>query len=530
MKIENFVPKLRLLGRFAIYLVLVICAYILAFYLRLSFKIDAGYWHIIIKTLPLLIFIKMVVFGYSGFFSEQWGYFNIAYIWKILKAHLLSTISFITGIVFIYTVTGFPRSIFILDGIFCFCLILVIRFVAKLFRGGGGALLWAGAIFKNLILFDICVITLVLPFSKSLTKVFFCLGIALWVIVNLIEYKSKFYKNLIPPSPLNITVILFLISALISVVFSINPGKSQEIFFGRYLLFVFFFWVCYAILGYSKRNLIFILFSLLLSGAILGIGAIRDYFLFRPSQLSTVFNIKVNIASCLTFLMPLSFTVFFSRSKKLFKYLSLTSIILLLPMFIFHASRGVWVAILISLIIVSLFARIKYKIIFYSLVIIVLFCAPKLYKERAKTILDPFRQQSVIVRGELYTSAINIFKGRPLFGAGLGMFGKLFKNGSSEHSHVHNIYLEIAAEMGIIGLLAFFFILFIFLKKFKENLFDWAKTGGRTRIITTAAGASIFSSLISNISTSSIMVGFQDPLIFWLLLAIAMNDKIENLT
>lgn len=379
---------------------------------------------------------------------------------------------------------------------------------------------------KNIILFDICFFIFIAPFSKNLTKACFCIGIALWISVNIIEHKTKFYQNLILRTPLNIPLIFFLTSALISVLDSINPGKSQEVFFGRYLLYVLFFWISYAIIGDSKRNLNFILLSLFLLGSFLGIGALRDYLVFRPQQLFTIFGINANLASYLTFFVPLSFTVFFSRTKKVLKYFSLVSIILLLPMFIFHASRGVWIAVLISLIIVSLFARSKYKIVFCSMVIIGILFVPKLYQEKAKTIIHPFSQDSVIVRKEMYTSAINIFKEHPFFGAGLGMYGKLFKNGSSGHLHAHNMYLEIAAEMGMIGLLAFLSIQFVVLKKFIKNLSDWTNTGGCARIITTATGVAIFASFISNLSTSSIMVGFQDALMFWLLLAIAVNDKI----
>lgn len=384
------------------------------------------------------------------------------------------------------------------------------------------------ACFKNFLLFDICFIILASPFDKRITKVFFCIGAVLWIIVNVLEYKLKFYKKPIFYTPLNKPIFFFLISALISVIFSVNPGQSQEVLFGRYLLYVIFFWISYAIIGYSPRYLKFVLFSIFVLGAILGVGAIRDYFLFHPGQLFTTFNIKVNIASYLTLLVPLSFTVFFSKTNKVFKYLSVVSIFLLIPMFIFHASRGAWIAISISLIIVSLFARIKYKVIFYSLVIIGLISMPKLYKERVKTILDPFSQDSVIERKELFVGAINIFKGRPIFGAGLGMFGKLYNNGKSAHLHVHNIYLEIAAEMGIVGFLAFLSIIFVFLKKFIINLLEWAKTGGSAKIIPIAAGASIFASLISNLSTSSILVGFYDPLVFWFLMAIAVHDNLPK--
>ncbi|MFH0791444.1 MAG: nucleoside-diphosphate sugar epimerase/dehydratase [Candidatus Omnitrophota bacterium] len=134
MDLKGLVFKFRRLIILAVHLGLVIGAYILAFYLRLDFKIDRSYWQIIIKTLPILVCIKIAIYGYFGLYSGLWRYASVDDIWRIIKAHVLSMFCFIAGVTIIYTVVGFPRAIFILDGILSFCLVAGIRFATRLFR------------------------------------------------------------------------------------------------------------------------------------------------------------------------------------------------------------------------------------------------------------------------------------------------------------------------------------------------------------------------------------------------------------
>lgn len=134
MNLKELILRSRRLIIIAIYLALVICAYILAFYLRLDFKIASNYWQVIIKTLPALICIKMFIFGYFGLYSGLWRYASIDDVWRIVKANILATLCFIPAVAFLYTFVGFPRSIFVLDCILSFCLMTGIRFITRLFR------------------------------------------------------------------------------------------------------------------------------------------------------------------------------------------------------------------------------------------------------------------------------------------------------------------------------------------------------------------------------------------------------------
>lgn len=134
MNLKDLVFRSRRLIIITIHLVMVICAYILAFYLRLDFKIDSNYWQLILRTLPVLVFIKMVTLEYFGLYSGLWRYASIDDIWRIIKANVLATLCFIPIVVFFNPFAGFPRSIFILDSILSFCFVAGIRFVTRLLR------------------------------------------------------------------------------------------------------------------------------------------------------------------------------------------------------------------------------------------------------------------------------------------------------------------------------------------------------------------------------------------------------------
>ena len=77
MNLKGLLLKSRRLIIVATHLALVICTYILTFYLRFDFKIDSSHWQVIFKTLPILACIKMAILGYFGLYSGLWRYASI---------------------------------------------------------------------------------------------------------------------------------------------------------------------------------------------------------------------------------------------------------------------------------------------------------------------------------------------------------------------------------------------------------------------------------------------------------------------
>ncbi|MBU0548512.1 MAG: polysaccharide biosynthesis protein [Candidatus Omnitrophica bacterium] len=134
MNLKELIFKCRRLIIITIHLALVVSAYLLAFFLRLDFRIENQVWQLILKTLPILVCIKLIILGYFGLYSGLWRYASIDDIWRILKSQVLATLCFIPVVAFIYTFDSFPRSIFLLDCFLSFCLISGIRFVTRLWR------------------------------------------------------------------------------------------------------------------------------------------------------------------------------------------------------------------------------------------------------------------------------------------------------------------------------------------------------------------------------------------------------------
>jgi len=126
-----------------------------------------------------------------------------------------------------------------------------------------------------------------------------------------------------------------------------------------------------------------------------------------------------------------------------------------------------------------------------------------------------------------------MFKDYPVFGAGLGMFEKLIKEPKyalpadypnadrSIYLHAHNLYLELLAEMGIIGLAAFlllffayFYCVFFYCKKLKD-------IDCRAAIIGIAA--LVAAVLVSGVANSIVTVGVNEPFMFWILFGISVG-------
>lgn len=134
MTMRNFLLKYRRPVIILIHFILIVGAYISAFYLRFELRLPAKYLPVILKTLPLLILIKMVIFYYFGLFSGLWRYVSMDDLWQILKATVLSSVGFILAVVFTFGLIGYPRSVFVLDWVLCVGFIAGARFLSRGFR------------------------------------------------------------------------------------------------------------------------------------------------------------------------------------------------------------------------------------------------------------------------------------------------------------------------------------------------------------------------------------------------------------
>ncbi len=93
----------------------------------------------------------------------------------------------------------------------------------------------------------------------------------------------------------------------------------------------------------------------------------------------------------------------------------------------------------------------------------------------------------------IYDAAVRLFLEKPVFGHGLFTFGRGLARMQSmppetAHSHAHDIPLQVAAEQGIVGLLALVITVFVLIRALRHN---WVLTCGRNQTMMGGVFASV---------------------------------------
>ncbi|MEW6407153.1 MAG: O-antigen ligase family protein [Patescibacteria group bacterium] len=155
--------------------------------------------------------------------------------------------------------------------------------------------------------------------------------------------------------------------------------------------------------------------------------------------------------------------------KKIWQKLFISAPLILLLFCLYRtASRGAWLGFIIAMLIFILFKRDKILIIITILFLISApFFLPKTALERLKQGFN-ISDGTTWERKQIWTGAINIFKVHPLIGFGPNTFSDNFPKYKPKYypdlRYAHNSYLQMLAEIGIIGLAIFLFILFTVIK------------------------------------------------------------------
>ena len=116
----------RKLARAGTHVVLIMAAYMLAYALRFDFSIPKLQLSRLIYSLPVVTAMTLLVFERFGLLRGLWRYVSMSDAIRIAKAKGLA--SFLSLAV-LYAVTGYgvPRSIFVLDWVFCVALLVGVR-------------------------------------------------------------------------------------------------------------------------------------------------------------------------------------------------------------------------------------------------------------------------------------------------------------------------------------------------------------------------------------------------------------------
>lgn len=244
---------------------------------------------------------------------------------------------------------------------------------------------------------------------------------------------------------------------------------------------------------------------------------------------------KNYFAQLMLMIVPIGLNQFLSESNNTWKFLALLATGLAITTTALTYSRGGAVAFLILVIVMISFGYIRFnQVVFVGIGIFLIFIFNPQYSVRLLTIQDVFNirtdgpslsntdlaTQGRI--GEMYTAWL-VFLDHPLIGVGPDMFKFHYQeyadlNGIKTHPEnrrAHNIFLEIAANNGLIGFISFFAIPGLTLFKLSQVINLWRKKDPALAYIAMGIFLAITSYLANGLFLSLAYERY-----FWFILAI----------
>ncbi|HJX93005.1 MAG TPA: hypothetical protein VJ372_21095 [Pyrinomonadaceae bacterium] len=114
--------------------VLVILSYWCAYAIKFGPFSNSSAWQLFLRTLPVLVFVKMSVFLVMGVYRGLWRYTSVGDLIVFLKAVVLSSVGSLMVVLFAFRFEGFSRTAFVIDGVLMFMFLAGSRLAFRMFR------------------------------------------------------------------------------------------------------------------------------------------------------------------------------------------------------------------------------------------------------------------------------------------------------------------------------------------------------------------------------------------------------------
>jgi UDP-GlcNAc:undecaprenyl-phosphate/decaprenyl-phosphate GlcNAc-1-phosphate transferase len=114
--------------------VLIILAYWSAYAIQFGALAESPAWKLFLRTLPVLVFVKMATFLVMGVYRGLWRYTSLDDLIVFVKAVLLSSVASVLVVLFAFRFVGFSRTVFLIDGLLMLMFLAGSRMAFRLFR------------------------------------------------------------------------------------------------------------------------------------------------------------------------------------------------------------------------------------------------------------------------------------------------------------------------------------------------------------------------------------------------------------
>lgn len=294
----------------------------------------------------------------------------------------------------------------------------------------------------------------------------------MWMYKTFIDYKNRGYRWTPMEAPL---IFFFGIGIFLLIINSPNIKISIEGFRAVVQYMLWYFLVVQVLkTDNGARNLYKIL---VLIGIFIGLHGVYQYIVgvempatwvdsMEKGLRTRVYSIigSPNIlGSLMTLTVPMAIGLVYGEEKIGKKLFYGIGSIVMMACLVFTFSRGAWIGFMVAALV---FILLKDKRLIIPAIIagmLVIIFVPSIV-DRITYMLSPQYISNSLKGGRLirWITGLEMLKEQPLFGVGLGHFGGAvaMNNDIPGTFYMDNYYLKTAVEMGIVGLMAFWFLLY----------------------------------------------------------------------
>lgn len=337
------------------------------------------------------------------------------------------------------------------------------------------------------------------------------------------------------PDPIFVPACFLMLAAFLSTVSSLTPLQSVQ-YLIMYLGYFFLYLLASQLLR-EKGRLRATLAVLLLVGILVSVLGILQYgsgvqtaaswvdVTQSPDISTRVYSTFGNpnvLAEYLALLIPLGVGFLWSNPRWYGKVIHLGIIGVLFIGLILTFSRGAWLSVALAAFLFALLKERRLLPVFAVGALAAPVMLPGVVLHRISTI-GSLQDSSNYFRISIWLGSLRMLKDFWLSGAGLGFPAFtaayiFYRALGAIAMHSHNLYLEIILEMGLVGALAFLWLMFSFIKYNLREFWYHGTAGGRVFAVTALCGAcgELFHGLFDNVWYSP-----KIALLFWFVMGIS---------
>jgi putative inorganic carbon (hco3(-)) transporter len=327
-------------------------------------------------------------------------------------------------------------------------------------------------------------LVLMIPFYKQYADVPIALMFVLWLSRFFIPSGSSAPKRF-SGGLLSALLVLFLLIAFVSVFFSASFGVSFRAFWGKWAKYIFVFFFVRETVGDRTKlerllSAVYVSVSLVCAAAFFQYVKGVDFFMGQGLEdlqwMTGPFKTNNTFGLFLVLFLPVVLAGMLQAKEKAKRFFLAALLGMMAVCLVFSYSAMSWIALTASGIVSAFVFKsarpVRWFVLAFFACLWSLLLLNPVFHGRIGMVADKPSMQASYGRLGIWKETVKEISARPVFGMGINSFrtsvlGRFNPKLDKMGAHCHNLYLQIAFEMGIPAMIVF---LFIFGLIFKQSL------------------------------------------------------------